>query len=352
MSGRTVSIVIPAYNCAKTLRACLASAYAQSHRPVEVVVVDDASTDATAVIAAEFDCRLIRLSVNGGVSAARNAGAAASAGEVLFFVDSDGALHPGAVAAALAELDAHPECGCVMGVYEPWPLIDDGPIEQYRALHTHWGMARITGETQTSSFALTAVPRAVYDTVGPFDESLRTAEDDDYSERLLPVCTIRVAPAVTGRHDDVDSLRTLLAEQFHRSQLLLFSVRNRYRRQSMRFNSTGGVLLAGLTAATLPLGLAWTPLWFVPLLCFAAFSVANPQLSAFAWRLRGPGFVVFFTAVHLLVNVALLAGLLWGLARVVTGADFGPRRRRAPSPAIQPNAVNPNPNRVERQASS
>lgn len=343
-AARTVSIVIPAYNSARTLRACIASAYAQSHPAVEVVVVDDASTDDTAAIAAEFDCHLIRRPVNGGVSAARNTGAQASHGDVLFFADSDGALHPGAVAAAVAELEAHPECGCVVGIYEPWPLIDDGRIEQYRALHTHWGMSRITGETQTASFALAAVTRDVYDTVGPFDERLRSAEDDDYSERLLPVCTIRMAPAVTGRHDDVDSLGALLSVQFRRSQLLLFSLRNRYRRQSMRFNSTSGVLLAGLTAGSAPLGLVWTPLWLVPVLCFALFSVANPLLSAYAWRLRGFGFLLFFTAVHLLVNLALAAGLAWGLVRALAGADFGPgRARRAKLTVVHPN-------RFERQA--
>jgi glycosyltransferase involved in cell wall biosynthesis len=327
-TARTVSVIIPAHNSARTLRACLTSAFQQSHPAVEVVVVDDASTDDTAAIAAEFDCRLVRLSANGGVSAARNAGAAAGSGQVLFFLDSDGALHPDAVAAAVAELDAHPECGCVVGIYDPWPLIDDGPIERYRTLHTHWGMSRIVGDTQTAVFALTALTREAYDAVGPFDELLRSAEDDDYSERLLPVCTIRMSPAVTGRHDDVDSLGALLAEQFGRSQLLPFSLRNRYRRQSMRFNSTSGVLLAGLTAASLPLGLAWTPLWLVPPLCFGLFAAANPRLSAFAWRTRGTGFLVFFTAVHLLVNLALAAGLAFGTARALAGADFGPGRTR------------------------
>jgi hypothetical protein len=137
--------------------------------------------------------------------------------------------------------------------------------------------------------------------------------------------------AVTGRHDDVDRLPALLAEQFHRSQLLPFSMRNRYRRQSMRFNSTTGALLAGLTTATLPLALFWAPLLAVPLLCFLLFAVANPRLSAFVLRERGPGFLIFFTVVHLLVNLALLTGLVVGTVRAALGADFGPQRHRRPA---------------------
>ncbi|CAN3978903.1 glycosyltransferase family A protein [Kitasatospora purpeofusca] len=160
----SVTVVVPAHNAARTLSACLDPVYAQTHRPHQVIVVDDGSTDATARIAQVHaagggptggsagspaggpPCELIRQRPNRGVSAARNAGIAAATGEVIFFLDSDEALTPDSVANALEILEKDPECGCVHGVIAPEPLFDDGPVERYRVLHAHWWRVRGAGD--------------------------------------------------------------------------------------------------------------------------------------------------------------------------------------------------------------
>jgi glycosyltransferase involved in cell wall biosynthesis len=322
-----VSVIIPCYNAEKTLRACLESVFAQDHGRMEVVVVDDASTDSSPAIAREFGCRLVEQPDNRGPSAARNAGVAASRGEVLFFLDSDVALAPAAIGNALAALAADPTCGCVYGVYAAEPLIDDGSVERYRTLHLHHALSRGIGVTASAIFALAAVPRRVFDEIGPFDENLRSAEDDDYSERLLTRYRIRLTGAVVGWHDDADRLLPLLAEQFRRAQLMRFSARNRLRRDSLKINRTAGVLAAGLTVATLPAGLLLPPLRALPAVFLALFAVADPALSVFVLREKGAGFLVFFTGVHFLTQVALLAGACVGWARSVIDPSFGPARR-------------------------
>lgn len=84
------SVIIPAYNSAATLARAIESVRAQSWPAHEIIVVDDGSTDATAEIARQFgeDVRLIQ-QPNSGVSAARNAGAAAASGDWLAFLDAD-----------------------------------------------------------------------------------------------------------------------------------------------------------------------------------------------------------------------------------------------------------------------
>ena len=78
-AGRpAVSVVIPNYNYARTLRLCLSSVYAQSYPPHEVIVADDGSTDASVAIAHEFGATVLESVGNGGVSVARNRGVAAS----------------------------------------------------------------------------------------------------------------------------------------------------------------------------------------------------------------------------------------------------------------------------------
>ncbi|WP_431934534.1 glycosyltransferase family 2 protein [Micromonospora sp. RP3T] len=327
----TVSVVIPVWNATKTLRHCLDAVAAQTHPPVEVLVVDDGSTDGSAAVAAAAGVRVLVQPVNGGVSAARNAGVAASRGEVVFFVDSDVALAPDAIANALAVLAADPDCGCVHGVYAPEPLIDDGPVERYRVLHLHSALTRAVGPIDTAVFALAAVPRAVLRDLGPFDENLRSAEDDEYSERLLTRYRIRLTDTVVGRHDEADRLLPLLAEQYRRAQLLRWSLRNRYRRRGLALNRTLGVLAAGLAVLTLPAALLGPYGAGVPVLCLAVFAAADPPLVG-ALRRGGGAFLVRALGIHLLVNVALITGAAVGLVRSLVDPSFGPSSRAALRP--------------------
>jgi hypothetical protein len=105
-----VAVIIPAFNAAHTLGDTLASVRRQTHRHLEIIVVDDGSHDRTAEIAEAHAAedgrvRLIRQE-NGGVARARNAGAAASRAEYLAPVDADDLWHPEKIARQLAALRA------------------------------------------------------------------------------------------------------------------------------------------------------------------------------------------------------------------------------------------------------
>src|ERR1700678_3861883 len=90
MSQPLVSIIIPTYNRAEYLGQAIDSALAQSYRPIEIIVVDDGSTDDTQGVAARYGDRIRYIhKANGGASSARNAGFAAASGEVLALLDSD-----------------------------------------------------------------------------------------------------------------------------------------------------------------------------------------------------------------------------------------------------------------------
>jgi len=92
-SEEAVSVVIPCYNAARFLRETLASALNQTCRPLEIIVVDDGSTDDSAAIAESFGppVRVIR-QANQGESVARNVGIAAARGDYLQFLDADDLL--------------------------------------------------------------------------------------------------------------------------------------------------------------------------------------------------------------------------------------------------------------------
>lgn len=107
-----LSIIIPIYNVEDTLRRCLESVLGQMDDRMEVIIVDDGSTDTSGQIAEQMtagrtDCRLIR-QTNKGLSAARNAGIEAATGEYITFADSDDFVAKSTYTALLAVLEEHP----------------------------------------------------------------------------------------------------------------------------------------------------------------------------------------------------------------------------------------------------
>jgi glycosyltransferase involved in cell wall biosynthesis len=113
-----VSVVVPAYNAASTIGETLLSVLSQTYRNLEVLVVDDGSTDETAAVVQSFTGRDQRVRLiqkpNGGVASARNAGIAASNGEFVAFIDADDLWHPTKIRKQVSVLVAGgPEMGLV-----------------------------------------------------------------------------------------------------------------------------------------------------------------------------------------------------------------------------------------------
>lgn len=118
MSNRDclVSIVIPVYNGEKYLGQAVESVLKQTHRPLEIIVVDDGSKDGTAVVAAEFgDALCYVLQPNGGAAAARNHGARLATGKFLAFLDADDLWTPEKLSRQLDTLAKNPNAQMVFG---------------------------------------------------------------------------------------------------------------------------------------------------------------------------------------------------------------------------------------------
>jgi glycosyltransferase involved in cell wall biosynthesis len=120
--GRRVSVVVNNHNYARYLRAAVDSALAQTYRMVEVVVVDDGSTDDSRSIIDGYCDRVTPVfRPNGGQAAAFNTGLRACRGDVIFYLDADDFLLPTAVATALPHFD-YPE---VVNVHWPLWIVDE-----------------------------------------------------------------------------------------------------------------------------------------------------------------------------------------------------------------------------------
>ena len=128
-----VSVVIPAHNSRQYIRPTLDSILAQKHRPLEVVVVDDGSTDGTAQIVCGYapEVRLIEQEQRGH-PAARNAGVNAAAGEFLGFLDHDDLWSPDKLERQMASFRRNPDLDLVFGHIQNFFTPEMTPEERAR----------------------------------------------------------------------------------------------------------------------------------------------------------------------------------------------------------------------------
>jgi glycosyltransferase involved in cell wall biosynthesis len=174
-----VSVVIPAYNAERWIAATLASALAQTYRNLEIVVVDDGSTDKTSAIAEAFAARDPRVRVihqtNRGLAAARNTGIAASRGSLIAPLDADDLWHPEKTAKQVAVMrEAGPRVGVV---YSWYSIIDESDRVIARALRPHHQgdiYAALVVSNFISSASIPLIRRSCLLELGGYDASLRT----------------------------------------------------------------------------------------------------------------------------------------------------------------------------------
>lgn len=214
----SVSVVIPTYNYGRFIAEAIKSALDQTLKPIEVIVVDDGSTDDTAEIVRGFGeaVRYIRQE-NAGVCAARNRGVAESSGELIAFFDADDTWEPTKIEKQTALFSSDPQIGlvhCGMREFDSETgvtldfLLDglDGWVADELLL---WEEPVITGPG-----GAIMVPRKVFDEVGGFDTRLKVGEDCDFCYRVArrykvgfvrePLVNYRSHPAAA--HHDVRAM--------------------------------------------------------------------------------------------------------------------------------------------------
>ena len=199
----STSVVIPAYNHAAFLPGALESVFGQRLQPREVIVVDDGSTDRTDEVLRKYAGRIRALQQpNRGVAAARNAGAAIASGRLLAFLDADDVWLPRKLEQQVTRLLRDPELGLVhCGVEE----IDvEGRFLRSRLDGMEGWVSRqmllFRSGVILGGGSAAVVPRALFDSVGGFDERLSTSADWDLYYRIAERCRVAFVPETLVRY--------------------------------------------------------------------------------------------------------------------------------------------------------
>jgi hypothetical protein len=179
-----VSVITPAYNLARYLEPCVESARGQTVRDLEIIIVDDGSTDDTPRIAAacaarDGRIRLIRTE-NQGVSRARNAAMAVSRGRFIAWLDGDDEWQPSFLAAQLAVFDRLPHIDVVSGnALNRGGEFDGQPVRRWAADVREISIRDMV-EHEDAVFIMSVFRRTVYETIGGVDPALTRSEDYDF----------------------------------------------------------------------------------------------------------------------------------------------------------------------------
>lgn len=123
-----ISIIIPVYNVAQYVSSCIISVLQQSYTNIEIIIVNDGSTDSSLEICQSLEKKHSRIlvinKINGGLSTARNTGLEYSKGEYIAFVDSDDVIHPDYIKQLFFSIDDGDICTCELAKFEKEEEID------------------------------------------------------------------------------------------------------------------------------------------------------------------------------------------------------------------------------------
>jgi glycosyltransferase involved in cell wall biosynthesis len=193
-----ISAVITAYNYAGFLPAALDSVLEQTRPADEIVVVDDGSTDDTALVVARYAGRGVRYvyKANGGAGAARNRGIRETSGDLVAFLDGDDRWVADKLSLQLAHLERNPDVGLVTG--SEWQVYSSG-VRPYLLRRPAVASADfypgILVENTVGNPSLTLIRRECFDKAGLFDENMPLGQDWDMWIRLAMACRVGVVDA-------------------------------------------------------------------------------------------------------------------------------------------------------------
>ncbi len=328
-----ISVIIPARNNVETLERCLKAVRAAVQgQDSEIIVVDDASTDATPEVVQASGCRLLRSAEHIGAAAARNLGARHASGTVLIFTDSDIVIASDGIERALRFMAANGLDAMIGMLDETTPVMNFASRYENFYMHRHYAMHAPDIAIFYTSFA--AIRASVFERFGGFDPHYRgsSIEDMEFGQRLVTGgIRIRIDHSLRVTHLKRFSITSLLHINFRKA---LGTIRIRLRNLQSGIPTPdlvapprafiAGIPLIGLTWLTLVTGVFFSkPIHVVwGLLPVGMIVWMNRSWLTYLGRVAGLGFACKGALLMLMNFTAYLLGILVGIAGFFAGKRY------------------------------
>lgn len=316
MPHSPLSVIVPAHNCARTLPDVL-TAIRNAAPQAETIVVDDASADDTAAVAASHRVQILSMTINSGPAVARNKGAEAATGRILVFIDADVVVAPDALTRLRQGLEADSSLAAVFGSYDDQPAANT-LVSRYRNLLHHHMHQIAAPQTQNFWSGLGAVRREAFEAVGGFDPvrfPIPSMEDIDLGYRLAAAgYTIRLDRDAQGKHLKAWSLGEMVRTDIFRralpwTRLILAHRPDAALNTSPRQQACG--YLTVLATVTLAAGMFWPPVLAITAVSAMAVITLNTRFFQFLYQQLGWR-VAACVPLHFLYYLCGVAGYLLG----------------------------------------
>jgi len=204
-----ISIVIPTYNSERFMPALLDSVFKTWVEDMEVIIVDDCSTDNTVQIARNYlgielhrPVKLIQSEINSGPAKARNIGVRTAKGKIILFLDADVIVMDGTIQEVKDYFERNPSANCVIGVCATEPL-NKGFVPRYMAMFEFIHLIG-TRDNKVSVFAprCGAIKKDFFEKIGGYNESYRGADVEDFelARRINKVDCIILNQKIRVKH--------------------------------------------------------------------------------------------------------------------------------------------------------
>jgi GT2 family glycosyltransferase len=350
----SLSVVVPVRNGGRDFERCLRRLRDSNTADLELIVVDDGSTDESAAVAARAGAIVVRFDAPQGPAAARNRGAREASAPLIFFLDADVAVHPGAIDRALARFEADPGLSALFGSYDDDPTAP-GVVSQYRNLLHHFvhQQGEFSGDIRPVHTFWTGcglIRREVFLAFGGFDPRLypRPAiEDIELGYRLARAGhRIVLARDVLATHMKRWSLREMVRTDIFRRGVpwMLLIKRTGIVETDLNVKATQKlcVVLTGLALIAAACGVVAPSAWLAAAVagCLAAIVGLNRSFFVFLARRKGWGFAGAGLLLHLVYYVCcglsvVIAMTHWQLGRLRRGPD----RAAVPAPHLESRSL-------------
>ncbi|MBU1099073.1 MAG: glycosyltransferase [Bacteroidetes bacterium] len=212
-----ISVVIPAFNAAKTLGKCLDAFSNSTRKPKEIIVVNDNSTDNTLEIANHYETTILHNTGSNGANICRNMGANAAIGDIVLFIDSDIKIHPDTIEKIHLEF-SDSSTTAVVGCYSAFPE-QKGILTKYKNLWIRYSYLQSQKKIDWIFGAVSAIKTDVFKALGGFNADLHAkhgVDDLEFGKRLISSGYI----IILNKEVEVDHLKEFTFKSFVKNEFM------------------------------------------------------------------------------------------------------------------------------------